>query len=156
MNQITRKIPTTTKFCCAALASFVLLASCSNSSSSDDNNGTEVPLTLESKTLTGGMYVDYQEGDGFELEAKDFVFSAGTVMFGAVEYDANDHETTSTITGSYVFDKTGTNVGTLQIESNWVGFKLNLVFNGKIVTAEGTMKENMGRELPAKGTFNMK
>ena len=102
------------------------------------------------------MYVDYQEGDGFELEAKDFVFSAGTVMFGAVEYDANDHETTSTITGSYVFDKTGTNVGTLQIESNWVVFKLNLVFNGKIVTAEGTMKENMGRELPAKGTFNMK
>lgn len=135
------------------IVSLTLLASCSKSSSSDDNNGTEAPLTLEGKTLTGGMYVDYQEGDGFELEAKDFVFSTGTVTFGAVEYDVNDRETIKTITGSYVFEKTGTNVGTLQIESNWVGFKLNLTFNGKIVSADGTMKENMGRELPAEGTF---
>lgn len=100
------------------------------------------------------MYVDYQEGDGWELEAKDFVFSVGTVTFGAVEYDANDHETIRTITGSYVFEKTGTNVGTLQIESNWVEFNLHLTFNSNNVSAEGTMKENMGRELPAKGTFD--
>lgn len=136
------------------LASLALLASCSKSSSNGDDNNSEAPLTLEGKTLTGGMYVDYQEGDGFELEAKDFVFGATTVTFGAVEYDVNDHETTRTITGNYVFEKTGTNVGTLQIESNWVGFNLNLTFNGSNVFAEGTMKENMGRELPAKGTFN--
>ena len=49
---------------------------------------------------------------------------------------------------------TGTNVGTLQIESNWVGFHLNLTFNGNNVAAEGTMRENMGKELPAKGTFD--
>ena len=136
------------------LASLALLTSCSNSSSNGDGSNSEAPLTLEGKTLTGGMYVDYQEGDGWELEAKDFVFSTGTVTFGAVEYDANDHETTRTITGNYVFEKTGTNVGTLQIESNWVGFHLNLTFNGSNVAAEGTMKENMGKELPAKGTFD--
>ena len=51
-------------------------------------------------------------------------------------------------------EKTGTHTGTLQIESNWVGFHLNLTFNGNNVAAEGTMKENMGKELPAKGTFN--
>ena len=136
------------------LASLALLTSCSNSSSNGDGSNSEAPLTLEGKTLTGGMYVDYQEGDGWELEAKDFVFSTGTVTFSAVEYDANDHETTRTITGSYAFEKTGTNVGTLQIESNWVGFHLNLTFNGSNVAAEGTMKENMGKELPAKGTFD--
>lgn len=143
------------KLGCVVISSLLVMTSCSNSSSNGDGNNSEAPLTLESKTLTGGMYVDYQEGDGFELEAKDFVFGAGTVTFSAVEYDANDHETTRAITGSYVFEKTGTNVGTLQIESNWVGFKLNLTFHGKIVTAGGTMKESMGRELPAKGTFDM-
>ncbi len=136
------------------LASLTLLTSCSNSSSNGDGSNSEAPLTLEGKTLTGGMYVDYQEGDGWELEAKDFVFATGTVTFGAVEYDANDRETIRTITGSYVFEKTGTNVGTLQIESNWVGFNLNLTFNDSNVAAEGTMKENMGKELTAKGTFN--
>lgn len=136
------------------IASLLVMTSCSNSSSNGDGNNSEAPLTLEGKTLTGGMYVDYQEGDGWELEAKDFVFSTGTVTFGAVEYDANDHETIRTITGSYVFEKTGTNTGTLQIESNWVGFNLNLTFNGSNVAAEGTMKENMGKELPAKGTLD--
>ena len=136
------------------LASLTLLTSCSKSSSNGDGSNSEAPLTLEGKTLTGGMYVDYQEGDGWELEAKDFVFSTGTVTFSAVEYDANDHETTRTITGSYAFEKTGTNVGTLQIESNWVGFNLHLTFNGNSVSAEGTMKENMGKELPARGTFD--
>ena len=83
------------------LASLALLTSCSNSSSNGDGSNSEAPLTLEGKTLTGGMYVD-----------------------------------------------------TLQIESNWVGFHLNLTFNGSNVAAEGTMKENMGKELPAKGTFD--
>lgn len=136
------------------ISSLLVMTSCSNSSSNGDGNNSEAPLTLEGKTFTGGMYVDYQEGEGFELEAKDFVFSTGTVTFGAVEYDANDRETIRTITGSYVFEKTGTNVGTLQIESNWVGFNLHLTFNSNNVSAEGTMKENTGRELPAKGTFD--
>ncbi|QHV65710.1 hypothetical protein DMI80_07315 [Akkermansia muciniphila] len=142
------------KLVCVVISSLLIMTSCNKSSSNEDGNNSEAPLTLEGKTLTGGMYVDYQEGDGWELEAKDFVFSTRTVTFGAVEYDANDHETTRTITGSYVFEKTGTNVGTLQIESNWIGFHLNLTFNGGNVAAEGTMKENMGKELPAKGTFN--
>ena len=136
------------------LASLALLTSCSKSLSNGDGNSSEAPLTLEGKTLMGSIYVDYQEGDGWELEEKDFVFSTGTVTFGAVEYDADDHETTRTITGSYVFEKTGTHTGTLQIESNWVGFHLNLTFNGSNVAAEGTMKENMGKELPSKGTFD--
>ena len=142
------------KLVCVVISSLLIMTSCNKSSSNEDGNNSEAPLTLEGKTLTGGMYVDYQEGDGWELEAKDFVFSTETVTFGAVEYDANDHETTRTITGSYVFEKTGTNVGILQIESNWVGFNLNLTFNGNNVAAEGTMKENMGKELPSKGTFD--
>ena len=76
------------------LTSLALLTSCRKSSSNGDGNNSKAPLTLEGKTLTGGMYVDYQEGDGWELEARDFVFSTGTVTFCAVEYDANDHETT--------------------------------------------------------------
>ena len=142
------------KLVCVVISSLLIMTSCNKSSSNEDGNNSEAPLTLEGKTLTGGMYVDYQEGDGWELEAKDFVFSTGTVTFGAVEYDADDHETTRTITGSYVFEKTGTHTGTLQIESNWVGFHLNLTFNGSNVAAEGTMKENMGKELPSKGTFD--
>ncbi|MEI3558286.1 MAG: hypothetical protein V8Q21_03845 [Akkermansia muciniphila] len=142
------------KFGCVVISSLLVMTSCSKSSSNGDENNSEAPLTLEGKTLTGGMYVDYQEGDGWELEAKDFVFATGTVTFGAVEYDTNDRETIRTITGSYVFEKTGTHTGTLQIESNWVGFHLNLTFNSNNVSAEGTMRENMGRELPTKGTFD--
>ena len=137
------------------LASLTLLASCSKSSSNGDGNNSEAPLTLEGKTLTGGMYVDYQEGDGLELEAKDFIFSTGTVTFGAVEYDANDHETTRTVTGNYVFEKTGEGTGKLEITAS-LGFKLNLVFNGENVIAEGTMNERYGKEFPAKGSFTIK
>ena len=62
------------KLGCLVISSLLVMTSCSKSSSNEDGNNTEAPITLEGKTLTGGMYVDYQEGDGWELEAKDFVF----------------------------------------------------------------------------------
>ena len=137
------------------LASLALLTSCSKSSSNGDGNNSEAPLTLDGKFLGGGMYVDYQDGDGFELEAKDFTFSSGVVTFGAVEYDQNDNETTRTVTGNYVFEKTGEGTGKLEITAS-LGFKLNLTFNGDIVIAEGTMNEGYGKDFPAKGSFNMR
>ena len=67
------------------LVSLALLTSCSKSSSNGDGNNSEAPLTLEGKTLTGGMYVDYQEGDGWELEAKDFVLDMETVSIRQIK-----------------------------------------------------------------------
>ena len=52
------------------LASLALLTSCSKSSSNGDGNNSEAPETLDGTSLVGELYVDYQEGDGFELEAK--------------------------------------------------------------------------------------
>lgn len=137
------------------LASLALLTSCSKSSSNGDGNNSEAPLTLDGKFLGGGKYVDYQEGDGFELEAKDFTFSSGVVTFGVVEYDQNDNETTRRITGNYVFEKTGEGTGKLEITAS-LGFKLNLVFSGDNVIAEGIMNEGYGKDFPAKGSFNMR
>lgn len=145
MKQILKLVP--------VVASFALITSCSDSSSSGSE--AETPLTLDGKFLGGGMYVDYQEGDGFELEAKDFTFSGGVVTFGAVEYDQNDNERTRTVTGNYVFEKTGEGAGKLEIAAS-LSFKLNLVFNGDNVIAEGTMNEGFGKDFPAKGSFNMR
>lgn len=72
------------------LASLALLTSCSKSSSNGDGNNSEAPETLDGTSLVGELYVDYQEGDGFELEAKDLTFSGNVVSFNTATYPGTD------------------------------------------------------------------
>lgn len=103
------------------------------------------------------MYVDYKEGEGFELEAKNLVFANGAVTFDAIEYDSNDNTTPRQVAGPYQYEKTGIQTGTLSTSTNPVSFNLNLIFSGNCVTASGTMSETYGSgDYPAKGAFTIR
>ena len=137
------------------LASLVLLASCSKSSSNGDGNNSEAPETLDGASLVGELYVDYQEGDGFELEAKDLTFSGNVVSFNTATYPGTDTLVWENVTGTYTFEKTGINTGKLSVESNPVSYKLDMTFTNNQVQSYGIMIESNTRlEFPAKGTFN--
>ncbi|WPX41360.1 hypothetical protein QET93_004485 [Akkermansia sp. N21116] len=148
MKQILKLLPFVT---------LALITSCENSTSSDSHNLAEAPESLDGLTFEGEMYVDYKEGEGFELEAKNFVFANGAVTFDAIEYDSNGNTTPRQVAGPYQYEKTGTQTGTLSTSTNPVSFNLNLIFSGNNVTASGTMSETYGSGYyPAKGAFTIR
>lgn len=148
MRQILRLIP---------IISLAFITSCQDSSSSNTDNLDEAPESLDGLTFQGEIYVDYQEGDGFELEAKDLVFANGTLTFAAIEYDINDNVVPKQVSGPYQYEKTGSQTGTLSTSTNPVSFNLNLQFSGNTVTATGIMTEIYGSaEYQAKGAFTIK
>lgn len=157
MNGIFELPPAAARLCCTAMASLCMMASCSKSSSGG-GQGEEAPDSLEGKTFSGIMYVDYKVGYGFEEEARNYVFQAERVDFEEIEYeDVNGPHTAKPVTGKYIFEKTASRTGSLRMETDFVEYKLNLIFNGSHVTAEGTLREKMDvLNLPAKGTFIMK
>lgn len=147
MKQILKFIP---------IMSLALITSCQDSSSNNADNLDEAPESLDGLTFEGELYVDYREGEGFELEAKDLVFDNGTVTFAAIEYDQNDNIALRQVAGPYKYQKTGAQTGTLSTLTNPISFNLNLIFSGTSVTAEGTMAETYGSgDYQAKGAFNV-
>lgn len=71
------------------------------------------------------MYVDYQEGTDGNWKQR--------ILFSVLELSYLVQSNMMPMTmkqpeqlQEVMFGKTGTNAGTLQIESNWVGFNLNL------------------------------
>lgn len=139
------------------IISFALVTSCENSTSNDASDLKEAPESLDGLTFEGELHVDYREGEGYELEAKDLVFANGIVTFDTIEYDSNDNMVPRQVTGPYKYEKTGTQTGTLSTSTNPISFNLHLNFSGKIVTTTGTMTEIHGSsEYSSKGAFSIK
>lgn len=136
-------------------ASSASLTSRGKSSSNGDGNNSEAPETSDGTSSVGESYVDYQEGDGFESEAKDLTFSGNAVSFNTATYPGTDTLVWENVTGTYTFEKTGINTGKLSVESNPVSYKSNMTFTDNQVQSYGiTIESNTRLEFPAKGTFN--
>lgn len=142
----------------AVVSPLALMTSCGNSSSSENSHFGESPVSLDGKTLIGEMYVDYKTGDGFEVEAKNYVFNTANITFDEIFTDEEGKPYIHHETGTYVYTKTGASTATLQIDTRAVHYDLNLNFTASNVQVGGIMKEKASFEqtpLPAKGIFTL-
>lgn len=146
--------------CCAGMASLPLITSCGGTSEGETTlDSTESPTSLDGKTFDGKAFTANNT-----LNSRDFVFTQTNVNFDRFTYRVEivdgltfvREEIITKTTGTYVYSKSGTNTGTLTIDSGVEVYDLRLIFNGDQVNASGTVKAQLGNPSSVKGNFMVK